>query len=465
MPRTIIEPFRIKVVEPIRMTTLAERQRLIEEAGFNPFKLRAEDCLIDLLTDSGTGAMSSEQWAAMMRGDESYAGAKSWFRFEAAVRDVFGKPFVFPTHQGRASERLLFQATVRAGQTVPGNTHFDTTRANIEAQGAIALDLPTPQAHDLESLYPFKGNIDLAALERVLSELGSDRVPMVVQTLTNNSGGGQPGSLENLRALRQLCRAFGVPLYIDAARFAENAWFIKMREPGHAGRTPKEIAQEIFSLCDGAMMSMKKDAFGNIGGLLTFDDERLVEMVRARLILTEGYVTYGGLAGRDLDALAVGLTEILDEDYLNYRFASVRYLERRLTDAGVPVLEPVGGHAVYLDARRFCAHLSDEDLPGWALAVALYVSAGIRSCEIGHVMFGKRDTDTGQMTWPEKDLVRLAIPRRVYTQSHIDYVAEAVIELYERRQEIEGLRFSYRPEVLPHFTATFSPAPSRAGRT
>lgn len=462
MPRTIIEPFRIKVVEPIRMTTREERRRLLHEAGFNPFKLRAEDCLIDLLTDSGTGAMSSEQWAAMMRGDESYAGAKSWFRFEAAVRDLFGKAFVFPTHQGRASERLLFQATLSPGQTVPGNTHFDTTRANIEAQGAIALDLPTPHADDLVSNYPFKGDIDLAALERVLLELGSDRVPMVVQTLTNNSGGGQPGSLENLRALRQLCRRFGIPLYIDAARFAENAWFIKMREPGQAARTPKQIAQEMFSLCDGAMMSMKKDAFGNIGGLLTFDDERLVERVRARLILTEGYVTYGGLAGRDLDALAVGLTEILDEDYLNYRFASVRYLEQRLIEANVPVLEPVGGHAVYLDARRFCAHLSDEDLPGWALSVALYEWAGIRSCEIGHVMFGKRDAVSGQMVWPEKDLVRLAIPRRVYTQSHIDYVAEGVIELFERRHEIEGLRFSYRPEVLPHFTATFAPAASRA---
>ena len=453
--RTIIEPFRIKVVEPIRMTTREERAALIADAGYNPFRLRAEHVLIDLLTDSGTGAMSTHQWAGVMEGDESYAGARSFFRFEAAVRGIFGHTHVIPTHQGRASERLLCRAVVRRGDVIPGNTHFDTTRANIEDTGAEARDMVIPEGHDPELEHPFKGNIDLAALERCLAEVGPERVPFVLITVTNNSGGGQPVSMANLAGARAVCDRFGVPLLLDAARFAENAYFIKLREPGYSDKSPREIARAMFALSDGAMMSMKKDAFGNIGGVISINSDAWAEKVRTALILTEGFITYGGLAGRDLEALAIGIDEILDEEYLRYRIASTAYVGNHLAAAGVPLLKPIGGHAVYLNGRKFCDHIPDEQLPGWALSVALYEHVGVRACEIGNVMFGTQDRKTGTWQWPALDLVRLAIPRRTYTQSHMDYVVEGIIELHRRRCEIRGLRFVNRPAVLPHFTAAF----------
>ena len=455
--KTVIEPFRIKVVEPIRMTTLEERRALIREAGYNPFRIRAEHVLIDLLTDSGTGAMSTHQWAGVMEGDESYAGARSFFHFEQAVRAVFGHRHVIPTHQGRASERLLCHAVIKPGDVVPGNTHFDTTRANIEAAGAEACDLPIAEARDPDDLHPFKGNIDVDRLDQTLARLGRERVPFVLVTVTNNSGGGQPVSLENLRAARAVCDRHGVPLLLDAARFAENAFFVKLREPGQAGRSAREIAREMFSLSDGAMMSMKKDAFGNIGGVISINSDAWAEQIRSALILTEGFLTYGGLAGRDLEALAVGIDEILDEDYLRYRIASTAYVGKHLDACGVPLLKPFGGHAIYLNGRRFCEHLTNEQFPGWSLSAALYEAAGVRACEIGNVMFGHPDAASGAWQWPALDLVRLAIPRRVYTQSHMDYVVEAIDELHRKRKGIRGLRFVHRPAVLPHFTATFAP--------
>ena len=455
--KTVIEPFRIKVVEPIRMTTEEERQVFIREAGYNPFRIRAEHVLIDLLTDSGTGAMSTRQWAGIMEGDESYAGARSYFRFEEAVRAIFGHRHVIPTHQGRASERLLCRAVVKPGDVIPGNTHFDTTRANIEDSHAEAVDLPIAEARDPGNLHPFKGNIDLDALEACLRTHGRERVPFVLITVTNNSGGGQPVSMANLRATRALCDRYGVPLVLDAARFAENAYFIKLREDGYADRTPREIAREMFSLSDGALMSMKKDAFGNIGGVVSLNSDEWAERVRTLLILTEGFVTYGGLAGRDLEALAIGLEEVLEEEYLRYRIASTAYVGRHLEACGVPLLKPFGGHAVYLDGRAFCEHISNENLPGWSLSVALYERIGLRACEIGNVMFGRQDPATGTWRWPPLDLVRLAIPRRVYTQSHMDYVIEGIDELYRQRRTVRGLRFVHRPPVLPHFTAVFEP--------
>jgi tyrosine phenol-lyase len=454
--RTIIEPFRIKSVEPIRLTTREQRVELIKAAGYNPFRLRAEHVLIDLLTDSGTGAMSTAQWAGIMEGDESYAGARSFFHFETAVKNVFGHRHVIPTHQGRASERLLCSAVVKPGDVVPGNTHFDTTRANIEDARAEARDLVIAEAADPENLHPFKGNIDLETLEGCLTEVGSARVPFVLITVTNNSGGGQPVSMANIRAAREICNRHGVPLLLDAARFAENAYFIKIREAGFGERTPLEIAREMFSYSDGAMMSMKKDAFGNIGGVISINSDEWADKVRTRLILTEGFPTYGGLAGRDLEALAIGLGEIVDEDYLRYRITSTAYVGKHLDEAGVPLLKPFGGHAIYLDGRRFCSHLTDEQLPGWSLSAALYEEVGVRACEIGNVMFGRQDEATGAWSWPNLDLVRLAIPRRVYTQSHMDYVIEGIIELFTKRDEIRGLRFVNRPAVLPHFTAVFA---------
>ena len=452
--KTIIEPFRIKVVEPIRMTTRAQRAALIREAGYNPFRLKAEHVLIDLLTDSGTGAMSTRQWAGIMEGDESYAGARSFFRFERAVRGIFGHRFVIPTHQGRASERLLCRAVVKPGHVVPGNTHFDTTRANIEDAGAEARDLVIAEGRDPDAEHPFKGNIDVEALEECIRGVGPGRVPFVLVTVTNNSGGGQPVSMANLRAARTVCERFHVPLLLDAARFAENAFFIKLREPGYADKTPAAIAREMFALSDGALMSMKKDAFGNIGGVISLNSEAWWEQIRTLLILTEGFPTYGGLAGRDLEALAIGIEEILDEEYLRYRIASTEYLGRHLQACGVPLVRPFGGHAIYLNGRRFCEHLADGEFPGWSLSVALYEHLGVRACEIGNVMFGRQD-DSGAWRWPALDLVRLAIPRRTYTQSHMDYVIEGIDELHRQRKSIHGLRFVHRPAVLPHFTATF----------
>ena len=453
--KTIIEPFRIKVVEAIRMTTPAERRRLMAEAAYNPFRLHAEHVLIDLLTDSGTGAMSAAQWSGIMQGDESYAGATSYYRFANAVRAIFGHRHVIPTHQGRASERLLCGAVVKAGDVIPGNTHFDTTRANIAHAQALPLDLKIPAALDPDSDHPFKGNIDLDALARYLDDPHHPPVPFVLITVTNNSGGGQPVSMANLRDAKALCQRHRIPLFIDAARFAENAYFIKLREEGYADKSPREIAREMFSYSDGALMSMKKDAFGNIGGVLTLDDDAWAEQVRNQMVLTEGFPTYCGLAGRDLDALAVGIAEILDEDYLRYRITSTAYVGRHLAEAGVPLLKPFGGHAIYLNGRRFCDHLPDEAFPGWSLSVALYEEAGIRCCEIGNVMFGRLQAD-GTWRWPALDLVRLAIPRRTYTQSHMDYVVEAIAELYQRRHSICGMRFVHRPEVLPHFNAAFA---------
>jgi len=459
--KTIIEPFRIKVVEPIRMTTATERKAYLRAADYNPFRLKSDEVLIDLLTDSGTGAMSTEQWAGIMRGDETYAGARSYYRFRESVGGLFGHEHIIPTHQGRAAERLLCSAVVKNGDVIPGNTHFDTTRANIEMSDAIALDIPIPEARDPDDMHPFKGNIDLDALESCLKEHGKERVPFVLITVTNNSGGGQPVSMENLRATRRICDEHGVPLFLDAARFAENACFIKRREKGFADHTARAIAEEMFSLSDGAMMSMKKDALANIGGVLTMNDNAWALKARQLLVVTEGFPSYGGLAGRDLEALAIGLNEILEEDYLHYRIESTRYVGRELHEAGVPLLKPIGGHADYLNGRKFCSHLTDEQLPGWSLSAALYEAIGVRACEIGNVMFG-RPNDDGSWEWPGLDLVRLAIPRRVYTQSHMDYVVEGIIELFGRRHEIPGMRFTERPDVLPHFTARFEPVPVAA---
>jgi tyrosine phenol-lyase len=464
--RTIIEPFKIKTVEPIRLTTREEREIYLQEAAYNAFRLRAEDVLIDLLTDSGTAAMSAEQWAAIMRGDEAYAGSRSWFRFEETVRDIFGFRHVLPTHQGRAAERILFSVLCEPGHVVPNNTHFDTTRANIEFTGAEAVDLPIAEGRVPSSRHPFKGNMDVAALVALIDRVGRDRVPLVMLTVTNNSGGGQPVSMENVRAVSAVCRERGIPFYIDACRFAENAWFIKLREPGYGNHTPLEIARELFACADGCTMSAKKDGMANIGGFLASNDDRLAQRERDLLILTEGFPTYGGLAGRDLEAVATGLREALDEDYLLYRIRSTTYLGEHLAHAGVPIVQPPGGHAIYIDAAAFFPAIPPLELPGQALVVELYREAGIRGVEIGTVMFGRRDPATGTETAAPMELVRLAIPRRVYTQSHIDYVVEAVLDVWERREEVAGYRFVEQAPVLRHFTARFEPlTATRALRT
>jgi tryptophanase len=451
MPTTRIEPFRIKSVEPIRMTTRSERERLLAGAKLNVFRLRAEDVLLDFLTDSGTGAMSARQWAAMMEGDESYAGARSFFRFEAAVKDLTGYAHVIPTHQGRAAERILFAVATKPGDVVPSNTHFDTTRANLEYDRVEALDLVVPEGLQPRSRHPFKGNVDLGRVEELL-RARADRVPFGMMTLTNNSGGGQPVSLENLRAYRDLLASHGKPLVLDAARFAENSMFVKMREPGQQGRSVQEIARETFALADGCLVSAKKDGLSNTGGFIALRDDRWVEAARNLLILTEGFPTYGGLAGRDLEALAVGLREVLDEDYLRYRLRTAEYLGEKLLAAGIAIVEPTGGHAVYLDAREFLPHLEPADYPGWSLCNALYLEGGIRGVEIGSVMFGKR-LDDGTETYHSMELVRLAFPRRVYTQSHFDYAAEVICELKAKADSVRGVRFARQSRYLRHFTA------------
>jgi tryptophanase len=453
--QTIIEPFKIKAVEPIRMTSPEERDRKVREAGFNVFLLQAEDVLIDLLTDSGTAAMSSEQWAAVMRGDESYAGSRSWYRFEDAVREIFGFRHVLPTHQGRAAERILFSLRCKPGDVVPNNTHFDTTRANIEVTGAEARDLLTAMGRIPAARHPFKGNMDTEQLQRTIDQVGRDRIPLCMLTVTNNSGGGQPVSMANVREVSGICRTHGIPLYIDACRFAENAYFIKLREEGYADRTPLEIARELFSYADGCTMSAKKDGMANIGGFLATNDSRLAELERNVLILTEGFPTYGGMAGRDLDAIAVGLHEALDEDYLVYRIRSTTYLGEHISDAGVPIVQPPGGHAIYIDAAAFFPQIPPHELPGQALVVELYREAGIRAVEIGTVMFGRRNAATGEETPAPMELVRLAIPRRVYTQSHIDYVVEAILQVWARRAGVQGYRFVEQAPMLRHFTARF----------
>jgi tryptophanase len=454
--RTIIEPFKIKSVEPIRLLDRPTRERILAEAEYNMFRIAAADVTIDLLTDSGTSAMSAAQWAGIMEGDESYAGSRSFFRFERTVRDIFGYRHVIPTHQGRACERLLFEVLGGPGKIFPGNTHFDTTRANIEHTRAVALDVPDAHAHEPAFDAPFKGNMDVARLERVIAEHGAARIPLVLMTLTNNAAGGQPVAMQNLKDVRALCQQHGIPVFIDAARFAENAWFIKQREPGYAQVSARDIAAEMFSYADGAMMSAKKDALVNIGGFLALDDSALAERLRSLLILTEGFPTYGGLAGRDLEAMAQGLEEVLDEDYLRYRIVSTAYLGDRLHAAGVPVVRPSGGHAIFLDAKRFLPHIPPPQFPAQALCCELYADAGIRGVEIGTLMFGHTD-EAGHEVCADMELVRLAIPRRVYTQSHIDYVIEATLEVFQHRDRIRGLELVDHPPVLRHFVARLRP--------
>ena len=448
--KTIIEPFRIKVVEPLRMTTREERERILRDAHFNVFNIKSRDVLIDLLTDSGTGAMSSLQWSAVMRGDESYAGAESFFRFRDVVQSLTGFAHILPTHQGRAAERILFELVGGAGKVVPNNSHFDTTRANIEHSGAEAVDLPIPEARDPTVRHPFKGNMDVARLEELIARVGAERIPLVMVTVTNNSAGGQPVSLANLRAVRAVCDQHKLPMFLDACRFAENAFFIKRREPGQGDRAIRDIVREMFDLADGATISAKKDGLVNIGGILLIKDEDLALRADALLILTEGFVTYGGLAGRDLEALAQGLEEVVEEDYLAYRIRSTEYLGEKLLQIGYQIVEPPGGHAIYIDAGKLCPHIPPEQFPGQALVCALYREAGIRCVEVGSVMFGGKDRR------PALELVRLAIPRRVYTQSHVDYVAEAAADVFARRKQLVGLRMTYEPPYLRHFTAQFA---------
>jgi tryptophanase len=451
--RTIIEPFRIKSVEPIRLTTVEERQAKLDQAGYNLFNLHADDVLIDLLTDSGTGAMSAEQWAGVQRGDESYAGSPSWYRFLEAVTELFAFRHVIPTHQGRAAEKILFSVIGGPGKVIPSNTHFDTTRANIEFTGAEAVDCVIAEGRQPSAIHPFKGNMDTDALDALIRERGAENVPVVFVTVTNNSGGGQPVSLENLRAVRAVCDRYGLPLFLDACRFAENAWFIKEREDGCADASIPDIVRQMASLADGMTMSGKKDALANIGGWLALNDDRWAEQCRNLLILTEGFPTYGGLAGRDLEAMAQGLREVVDEDYLRYRVRSTAYLGEALVESGVPCVQPIGGHAVYLDAAALLPHIPALEYPGQALACALYREGGIRGCETGTVMFGQHPD--GTETPAPMELVRLAIPRRVYTQSHVDYVIEVIRWVAERAASLRGMRIVEQPAALRHFTARF----------
>ena len=457
MPTYPPEPFRIKMLEPIRLISPQERRRAIEKASYNIFALRAEDIFVDLLTDSGTGAMSDRQWAAIMQGDESYAGARSFYRLTEAVQEIFGFRHFVPVHQGRAAENILSAVLVKPGQYVPSNMHFDTTDANIRARGGYPTNLIIDEAFDPANLHPFKGNMDIAKLHAFIEKVGVKNIPFGMMTVTNNAGGGQPISMENLRAVAETYHAYGIPFFIDAARYAENCYFIKLREPGYADKSTLEIARELFNLADGAAMSAKKDAIVNIGGLLMMNDEDLYRNVCNELIIREGFPTYGGLAGRDLDAMAVGLREGQDEEYLAYRLNQTAYLANRIKESGVPIIEPPGGHAVYVDAGHLLPHIPHGEFPGQALTIELYLEGGIRVCEIGSIMFAHPDPDTGEMVYPKLELVRLAIPRRVYTQSHMDYVAEVITRIAKRAEELRGYRFTYAPELLRHFTAKFEP--------
>lgn len=453
--KTIIEPFKIRSVEPIKFTTPQERRDALAEAGYNPFLLRAEHVLIDLLTDSGTGAMSSRQWAAMIASDESYAGSDSFYRFENAVKDITGFKHIIPTHQGRAAEHILFTSTVTEGMVIPSNTHFDTTRANIEVCKGEARDLVIAEGRQPQTFHPFKGNVDLDKLRETIESVGPENVPFVMATVTNNSGGGQPVSMANIKAISELAHSYGLPFILDACRFAENSWFIKLREEGYADKTPIEIARELFSYADGCTMSAKKDGMANIGGFLALNDDTLAQQCRNLLILTEGFPTYGGLAGYDLEAIAVGLYEALDEDYLRYRIRSVAYLGEKISSAGIPIVQPTGGHALYIDARAMLPHIPDDQYPGWSLTNALYLLGGVRGVEIGSVMFGMQPDGTEKPA--PMDLVRLAFPRRVYTQSHVDYLAEVLLALYDQRETLPGYRIVYQAPVLRHFTIRMEP--------
>ena len=455
--RTIIEPFKIKTIEPIKFTTREEREIILKKANYNPFFIHAEDVLIDLLTDSGTSAMSSKQWSGIMDGDESYAGARSFFRFEKVVKKLTGFKYIIPTHQGRAAEKILFTILGGTGKYFPNNTHFDTTRANIEFAGSQAVDFLLPIGRDTTAIADFKGNMDTVSLEQFIKEKGSENIPLVMMTVTNNAGGGQPVSMENIRKTKAIAHKYGIPFFLDACRFAENAYFIKMREKGYQQKSLSEIAREMFSYADGCTMSAKKDALVNTGGFLGLNDSKLNTPARNLLIVTEGFPTYGGLAGRDLEAIAQGLEEILDENYMTYRIRSVEYLGDKLLKEGVPILQPPGGHAIYIDAKRFVPHIPPHQYPGQAIVSELYRVGGIRTVEIGSVMFGKTDKQTGKFIPPQLELVRLAIPRRVYTQSHIDYVIECVIEVYEKRSEMRGFEITYEAPLLRHFTAQFKP--------
>lgn len=461
--KTIIEPFRTKVVEPLHFSTKEARERALEKAHFNLFKLRAEHVIIDLLTDSGTSAMSSEQWSAMMRGDESYAGCESYFRFEKTVQDVFGYSEVIPVHQGRAAERIVFGTLARPGHVVPSNNHFDTTRANLEACGAIALDLPCAESFDSDSLFPFKGNIDIQKVEDLI-RLQGDKIPFAMLTITNNTAGGQPASLENIVEYSFLLKQAGIPLFIDAARFAENSFLIKHRSSQFCSETIETIVRMTFGLADGCLMSAKKDGLVNMGGFIALQDKQLADRFRQSLIVSEGFPTYGGLNGRDLEAIAVGLSEVLSEDYLTYRHAAAKYLANGLDKIGIPYVKPHGMHAIYIDANKFLPHINKEHLPGQALVCELYLEAGIRACEIGTLMCGRTDFVTGQHELADSELVRLALPRRVYSQSHYDYVIEALAEVFKRRSEIQGLTIKWQPKVLRHFTAELEPLNSQSAQ-
>ena len=454
--KTIIEPFKIKSVEPIKFTTPEERERVLQAAYYNLFLVPAEDVLIDLLTDSGTAAMSADQWAGMVQGDESYAGARSFYKFERKVRELTGFKHIIPTHQGRAAERILFSLVGGKGKHVPNNSHFDTTRANVEFSGGEAVDLPTEEGKHPEVIADFKGNMDTVALEQFIQKVGAENIPLCMITVTNNSGGGQPVSMKNIRETKDICNRYGIPLFLDACRFAENAYFIKKREKGYSTVPVRDIVKEMFSYADGATMSAKKDALVNMGGFIALNDDQLATRARNLLIVTEGFPTYGGLAGRDLEAIAIGLDEILDEHYLQYRVRSVEYLGERLTKAGVAILQPPGGHAIYLDAKRILPNIPPDQYPGQALVVDLFRTGGIRSVEIGSVMFGKYD-ESRKLVPSRMELVRLAIPRRVYTQSHIDYVVEVVIEAFSRRDSMRGYKIIEEAPILRHFTAKFAP--------
>lgn len=455
--KTIIEPFKIKSVEPIRFTTREKREKILVEAGYNPFLIHADDVMIDLLTDSGTSAMSAKQWAGIMEGDEAYAGSKSFYRFERIVKKITDKKYIIPTHQGRAAEKILFSIIGGKGKYIPNNTHFDTTRANVEYSGAEAVDFLNEVGKHPEMKADFKGNMDLEELEKFIKEKGVENIPLVMITVTNNSGGGQPVSMQNIKDVRKICSRYNIPLFLDACRFAENAYFIKKRERGYENKSILEIAQEMFSYVDGATMSAKKDGLANIGGFLAINDDQLAMNCRNLLIVTEGFPTYGGLAGRDLEAIAQGLEEVLDEHYLQYRIRSIEYLGEKLCANNVPILEPPGGHAIYLDAKRFLPNIPPAQYPGQSIVCELYLEGGVRAVEIGSVMFGKYNEKTGELISPPMELVRLAFPRRVYTQSHVDYLSEVIIEVYNNRKKMKGYKITYEAPMLRHFTARFEP--------